>query len=165
MTKSISTPMLNLMSAISQSEAIRGKFIQNEEALFDLYGVSGNDRDLIRNSNDVDKIANRLAIEFSQLSQAGKVAVRKDYDTAPALTLLYHLITDAGIRNKFIVNEKLPDIELEYRLLAFNTFDIDSTLQPHFNDLVDNADDIMGEAIVNICEAIKSEVTKIRTPK
>lgn len=161
MTQSISSPILNLMATIVQNESMRRRFIQNEEAFFDLYGLSNEDRDLIRNSSSLDEISKKLAAELSQFSQPGKVAIRVEGDQASSLVLLYNLVENIDLRNKFIINEKMEGVELDYRQLAFTTFGVNTSIQSQFISLVDD-DALMEDAVSKICNEIRSEVIKIR---
>lgn len=154
------TSFIQLMNLITSNEVMKNKFIQSEDAFFDLYSIEDEDRELIRNAKDINLLSARITQDISTLSLPGKVSVRKEYDNTPSLMLLNELVGNINLRNNFILNEVKNGVE--YRDLAFSTFDIKGELQESFSSLIDNDLADVDDALDKICASIKEEIKYVK---
>lgn len=154
--KNKNSPFINLFSILIQNSVMRNKFIQNEDAFFDLYNIEENDRTLIRTASDTKEIALRIAEDLNILAVPGKVAVKKIYSQQPTLYFFNQLMNDEYLRNQFIRNEAMNDTT--YRKLAFKTFGIKEELQPSFSAYIDNSVTNINEPLNHILSSIQNEI-------
>jgi len=158
------TPLLSLLYNVTNNVKLNHAFMENEEMVFDLFSVSEEDRNLLRESTDTHILATRITEELSQFSVPGKVMPAPDSSMKTAVIgLIYNLINNGTIWGKFKMDIENERSDKAYINCVFKSFNVDDmNMQKNITSLFEDKEAKHKEAAVDeICSKIKQELMGI----